>query len=105
MGETTVWTAWDQLDAVGSEPLLARMLRLGGSALYRVAAPAGFAQRRHVHEGRTSVTWVQRGRIEYTVESETRELGPGEIVLVEAGEEHEWRVLEAFEGYELHLQQ
>ena len=99
-----MWTGWDQLEAIGNEPLLARALRLGESALYRVAAPAGFAQRRHVHEGRTSVTWVQRGPIEYTVATEIRELGPGEIVTVEPGVEHEWRVLENFEGYEAHLQ-
>ena len=98
-----MWTAWDRLEAVVAEPLRARALRVGESALYRVAAPAGFAQRRHTHAGRTSVTWVQHGRIEYTVGPETRALGPGEIVTVEPGVEHQWRVLENFEGYEAHL--
>jgi quercetin dioxygenase-like cupin family protein len=99
-----VWSAWDELEPVGAEPLLAHRLRLGESALYRVAAPAGFAQRRHTHDGHTSVTWVQRGRIEYTVNEESRVLSAGEIVRVEPGVEHEWRVLDDFAGYELHLE-
>jgi quercetin dioxygenase-like cupin family protein len=76
------------LDALG-EGLGFRKIRkpLGVTAFgaNAIVIPPGFATNRHVHERQQELYFVHRGRIEFTLDGEPHELGPGGFARVDAG--------------------
>jgi quercetin dioxygenase-like cupin family protein len=68
-----------RLHAVGGEQVL----------LCRVSYDPGTAVRRHTHEHTEQVMVVVEGKMTMTVEDETATLGPGDVVVVNRGLEHE----------------
>ena len=69
------------LHAIGGEQVL----------LCRVAYEPGTVVRRHSHDATEQVMWILDGSLEMTVGDETRELVPGDVVVVNRGVEHELR--------------
>jgi quercetin dioxygenase-like cupin family protein len=67
-----------RLHAVGGEQVL----------LCRVSYGAGKQVQWHAHEHSEQVMLVLEGEVEMTVESETRSLGPGDVVVVNRGVNH-----------------
>jgi quercetin dioxygenase-like cupin family protein len=68
-----------RLRAIGGEQVL----------LCHVTYEPGTTVRRHRHEAAEQVMWIVEGDITMTVGDETRELGAGDIVVVNRGIEHE----------------
>jgi len=54
----------------------------------RVSMPAGRAHRFHTHPGREELIYVLSGRLLQFVGRESRDLGPGDVAHVPAGEVH-----------------
>ena len=54
----------------------------------RVSMPAGRAHRFHTHPGREELIYVLSGQLLQFVGRESRELGPGDVAHVPAGEVH-----------------
>ena len=69
------------LHAIGGEQVL----------LCRVTYEPGTTVTRHAHETTEQVMWIVDGSLTMTVADETRELGPGDVVVVNRGVEHELR--------------
>ena len=57
--------------------------------LCHVTYEAGTTVRRHSHEATEQVMWIVEGDLTMTVAGERRELGPGDVVVVNRGIEHE----------------
>jgi quercetin dioxygenase-like cupin family protein len=57
--------------------------------LCHVTYDAGTTVRRHSHPEAEQVMWVVDGDLRMTVGDEERELGPGDVVVVNRGVEHE----------------
>ena len=68
-----------RLHAIGGEQVL----------LCRVSYEPGTTVRRHSHEDTEQVMVVIDGHLTMTVDDETRELAPGDVVVVNRGREHE----------------
>lgn len=58
-----------------------------GISVYLVEAPPGRAIRRHRHPY-DEVAFVREGRGRWTVDGEEREAGPGDILVIKAGQVH-----------------
>ena len=58
-------------------------------SVYLVESPPGRATRRHRHPY-DEVAFVREGRGRWTVDGEEREAGPGDILVVKAGQIHEF---------------
>jgi quercetin dioxygenase-like cupin family protein len=58
-----------------------------GISVYIVNSPPGRGTRQHRHPY-DEVAFVREGRGRWTVEGETREAGPGDILVVKAGQIH-----------------
>ncbi len=67
------------LQAIGGDQVL----------LCRVVYAPGTTVRRHAHEATEQVMWIVDGTMSMTVDDETRRLGPGDLVVVNRGVEHE----------------
>jgi quercetin dioxygenase-like cupin family protein len=67
------------LRAIGGEQVL----------LCHVTYEPGTTVRRHSHESAEQVMWIIDGSVTMTVGDETRELGAGDVVVVNPGIEHE----------------
>ena len=67
------------LHAVGGDQVL----------LCRVTYQPGTTVPRHTHEATEQVMWIVDGSMSMTVGDETRRLGPGDLVVVNRGVEHE----------------
>jgi quercetin dioxygenase-like cupin family protein len=67
------------LRAIGGEQVL----------LCHVTYEPGTTVRRHSHETAEQVMWIIDGSVTMTVSEETKELGPGDVVVVNPGIEHE----------------
>jgi quercetin dioxygenase-like cupin family protein len=67
------------LRAIGGEQVL----------LCHVTYEPGTRVRRHSHETAEQVMWIIDGSVTMTVGDETRELGAGDVVVVNPGIEHE----------------
>lgn len=67
------------LRAVGGEQAL----------LCHVTYEPGTTVARHAHEAAEQVMWIVEGSLTMTVGDETRELGSGDVVVVNRGIEHE----------------
>jgi quercetin dioxygenase-like cupin family protein len=70
-----------RLHAIGGEQVL----------LCRVSYEPGTVVSRHAHEETEQVMLILEGDMTMTVESETRALTPGDVVVVNRGVEHELR--------------
>ena len=70
-----------RLNAIGGEQVL----------LCRVTYEPGTTVGRHAHEHTEQVMVVTEGSVTMTVGAETRELAPGDVVVVNRGVEHELR--------------
>jgi quercetin dioxygenase-like cupin family protein len=57
--------------------------------LGHVTYAAGTTVVRHAHPETEQVMWIVEGSLRMTVGDETRELGPGDVVVVNRGVEHE----------------
>jgi mannose-6-phosphate isomerase-like protein (cupin superfamily) len=57
--------------------------------LCHVTYDAGTTVRRHSHADTEQVMWIVEGEMRMTVGDEERELGPGDVVVVNRGVEHE----------------
>ena len=57
--------------------------------LCHVTYEAGTTVRRHRHEATEQVMWIVDGGLTMTVGDERRELGPGDVVVVNKNVEHE----------------
>jgi quercetin dioxygenase-like cupin family protein len=57
--------------------------------LCHVTYEAGTTVRRHRHDEAEQVMWIVEGDLRMTVDGEERELGPGDVVVVNRGIEHE----------------
>jgi quercetin dioxygenase-like cupin family protein len=68
-----------QLRAIGGEQLL----------LCHVTYEPGTSVRRHSHPETEQVMWIIDGELRMTVDGETRELGAGDVAVVNRGVEHE----------------
>ena len=60
-----------------------------GISVYLVESPPGRSTRRHRHPY-DEVAFVREGRGRWTVDGEQREAGPGDILVVKAGQIHEF---------------
>lgn len=69
------------LQSIGGEQVL----------LCRVRYEPGATIRRHAHEHTEQVMVMLAGDLEMTIGDETRSLGPGDVVVVNRGREHELR--------------
>jgi quercetin dioxygenase-like cupin family protein len=67
------------LHAIGGEQVL----------LCHVVYAPGTRVARHSHESAEQVMWIIEGDLTMTVGDETKRLGPGDVVVVNAGVEHE----------------
>lgn len=67
------------LRAIGGEQVL----------LCHVTYEPGTTVRRHRHESAEQVMWIIEGSVTMMVGDETRKLGPGDVVVVNPGIEHE----------------
>jgi quercetin dioxygenase-like cupin family protein len=67
------------LHAIGGEQVL----------LCRVEYAPGTTVARHAHEHSEQLMWVVEGDVTMTVGDETRTLGPGDVVAINRGVEHE----------------
>ena len=67
------------LHAIGGEQVL----------LCRVEYAAGTTVARHAHEQSEQLMWIVEGDVTMTVGDETRILGPGDVVAINRGVEHE----------------
>ena len=67
------------LRAIGGEQVL----------LCHVTYEPGTTVRRHSHETAEQVMWIIEGSVTMTIGDETRELGAGDVVVVNSGIEHE----------------
>ena len=67
------------LRAIGGEQVL----------LCHVTYEPGTTVRRHSHETAEQVMWIIDGSVTMTVGDETRELGTGDVIVVNPGIEHE----------------
>ena len=59
--------------------------------LCRATYKPGTTVRRHSHETAEQVMWIIDGDVTMTVGEETKRLGPGDVVVVNPGVEHELR--------------
>jgi mannose-6-phosphate isomerase-like protein (cupin superfamily) len=59
--------------------------------LCHVTYEPGTRVRRHSHETAEQVMWIIEGDLTMTVADETKRLGAGDVVVVNAGVEHELR--------------
>ena len=57
--------------------------------LCHVTYEPGTTVRRHRHDAAEQVMWIVEGSVTMTVAEETKELGPGDVVVVNRGVEHE----------------
>jgi quercetin dioxygenase-like cupin family protein len=57
--------------------------------LCHVVYEPGTVVKRHAHEATEQVMWIVEGGLTMTVADETRELGPGDTVVINRGIEHE----------------
>jgi quercetin dioxygenase-like cupin family protein len=57
--------------------------------LCRATYEPGTTVRRHSHETAEQVMWIIEGDVTMTVGEETKRLGPGDVVVVNPGVEHE----------------
>jgi quercetin dioxygenase-like cupin family protein len=67
------------IHAIGGEQVL----------LCHVRYEPGTTVARHAHDATEQVMWIVEGDLTMTVGGETRELGPGDVVVVNRGVEHE----------------
>jgi quercetin dioxygenase-like cupin family protein len=67
------------IHAIGGEQVL----------LCRVTYAPGTTVRRHSHEAAEQLMWILDGGVRMTVGDETKELGPGDVVAINRGIEHE----------------
>ncbi len=67
------------LHAIGGEQVL----------LCHVTYEPGTTVRRHSHETAEQVMWIVEGDVTMTVGDDTKSLGPGDVVVVNPGVEHE----------------
>ena len=58
-----------------------------GVSVYLVSSPPGRATKRHRHPY-DEIAFEREGRGRWTVDGETREAGPGDILVVKAGQIH-----------------
>ena len=58
-----------------------------GVSVYLVSSPPGRGTKRHRHPY-DEIAFVREGRGRWTVDGETREAGPGDILVVKAGQIH-----------------
>jgi quercetin dioxygenase-like cupin family protein len=68
-----------------------RIHAIGGEQvmLCRATYEPGTTVRRHSHETAEQVMWIIDGEVTMTVGDETKHLGPGDVVVVNPGVEHE----------------
>ena len=71
-------------EGVGLHPIAGDQVFLG-----RVRYEPGTAVRRHNHEHTEQVMLILEGKVAMTIGDETRELGPGDVCVVNRGVEHE----------------
>jgi quercetin dioxygenase-like cupin family protein len=67
------------IHAIGGEQVL----------MCHVRYEPGTTVRRHVHEATEQLMWIVEGEVTMTVGDETKRLGPGDVVVVNRGVEHE----------------
>ncbi len=53
----------------------------------------GYGPPRHIHKGEDETFYVLAGEVEFWLEGQTTHHGPGEVVFVERGRQHTFRVL------------
>jgi len=83
---------WNGIEPYGIFPGV-RLHAIGGDQvlLCRVTYEPGTTVRRHSHDATEQVMWILAGSLDMTVGDETRELVPGDVVVVNRGVEHELR--------------
>ena len=81
---------WDGRESLSLFPRVS-LHSIGGEQvlLCRVSYEAGAHVPRHSHEHTEQVMYVLDGELEMTVGDESRRLGPGDVVVVNRGVEHE----------------
>jgi quercetin dioxygenase-like cupin family protein len=90
MTEITTGDGWSvgDLDALGEGPGFRKVRAALGVTEFGVNAivlPPGLSTPTHFHDRQQELYFVHRGRIEFTLGGERRELGPGGFVRVDAG--------------------
>jgi quercetin dioxygenase-like cupin family protein len=90
MPEGSPFRSWNGVDAFEIYDGV-RLQAIGGDQvlLCRVQYEAGKQVARHAHEDSEQLMAVIEGSVVMTVGDETRELGPGDVVCVNRGIEHE----------------
>jgi quercetin dioxygenase-like cupin family protein len=81
------WSVGD-LDALGEGPGFRKVRAALGVTAFGVNAvvlPPGLSTPTHFHERQQELYFVHRGRIEFTLDGEPHELGPGGFARVDAG--------------------
>ena len=81
---STVWSPSPSFPAWGSTPIAGDQVFLG-----RVAYEPGTTVKRHSHEHTEQAMLILEGSVTMTIGDETRELGPGDVCVVNRGVEHE----------------
>ena len=87
---TSPFRSWDGVEPFQIFPTV-RIHAIGGEQvlLCRVVYDPGTTVARHVHEDTEQVMVITEGDVTMTIGDETRTLGPGDVVVVNRGVEHE----------------
>ena len=91
---------WDELPLTPARPGATHRRIFGDNIQMQhlIIEPGGQSGKLHNHPDHEEFFYVQEGEWEFTLEDETRPVGPGDVIHVKKGQMHHMRLLSDEEG-------
>jgi quercetin dioxygenase-like cupin family protein len=96
---------WDMLPVTHDRPDVAHRRIFGDNIQIQhlITEPGGEPAPLHDHPDHEQFFYIQAGEWDFTLEEETRRIGPGDVVHVKAGQQHTLRLLSDEPGMALEV--